>query len=94
MAQPSLGPSTRTVAIVDDDYDTAEVLQFMLESEGHEVHVAYDGEQGLALVERHRPDMNGTTDLRDVPRDHWSGQFSGVRFNVEDVPRLPTFPAR
>jgi hypothetical protein len=37
--------------------------------------------------------MNGTHGHRKAARD-CSGQFAGARFNVEDVPRLPPFPAR
>ncbi len=32
-------------------------------------------------------------DCREATRD-WDGRFFGTRFNVEQVPRLPTFPAR
>jgi CheY-like chemotaxis protein len=45
------------VVIIEDDVDTAYVLAFVLEAEGHEVQVAHDGEQGIELIERHRADV-------------------------------------
>ena len=32
-------------------------------------------------------------DWREATRER-DGRFSGARFNVEEIPRLPTFPAR
>ena len=32
-------------------------------------------------------------DWREATREE-DGRFSGARFNVEEIPRLPTFPAR
>jgi DNA-binding response OmpR family regulator len=45
------------VLIIEDDPLAAEVLQMLLEVDGHEVHVAHDGERGIELVDRHRPDI-------------------------------------
>lgn len=44
-----------TVLIVDDNVDAAESLAALLELLGHGTHVAHDGEQALAAVERVRP---------------------------------------
>jgi hypothetical protein len=31
-------------------------------------------------------------DWREATRE-WDGRFSGARFNVEQIPRVPTYPA-
>jgi CheY-like chemotaxis protein len=46
----------RRILIVDDDADAADSLAELLRLEGHEVHVAYDGAQALAMFARVDPD--------------------------------------
>ena len=41
--------------MVDDNRDAAESLSEALESEGHEVRVAFDGASALALGQEYRP---------------------------------------
>jgi DNA-binding response OmpR family regulator len=43
--------------LVDDDAEIVESLRLALESKGHQVLVARDGNQGLALAERENPDV-------------------------------------
>ena len=43
------------ILVVDDTCDAAEVLALLFEARGHEVHVAYDGAQGLAATSRYLP---------------------------------------
>ena len=45
------------ILVVDDMRDSADSLAMMLESRGHEVHTAYDGEQAVRLAEQFRPDL-------------------------------------
>lgn len=45
------------ILIVDDDITVQLVLQDLLESEGHEVAVALDGEEGLQLAHKLHPDL-------------------------------------
>ncbi len=47
----------RRVLLVDDNEDSCEMLQFFLESFGHEARVAHDGPQALALVKSFAPDI-------------------------------------
>jgi signal transduction histidine kinase/CheY-like chemotaxis protein len=47
----------RRVVIVEDNADAREMLQMLLAVEGHEVDSAEDGRDGLALIERVRPDV-------------------------------------
>lgn len=43
--------------VVDDDPDAAETLAELLQYEGHEVRVAYDGREGLELIHTRLPDL-------------------------------------
>lgn len=52
---PFAGPC-RTVLIVDDDRDNAEMLTLLLAAEGYEVHAVHDGLHALPAVERLLPD--------------------------------------
>lgn len=47
----------RSVVLIDDSVDSVEALSMLLELEGHAVHVAYDGAEGLALIEAVGPDV-------------------------------------
>lgn len=49
--------SGKKVLIVDDDFEIIETVRYALEGAGHEVVVARDGNQGLALAERENPDL-------------------------------------
>jgi len=55
--RPPSDRPTRRVLVVDDLRDSADSLGALLESAGHSVHVAYNGEQALALAELHRPEV-------------------------------------
>ncbi|MFL5272879.1 MAG: PAS domain S-box protein [Anaeromyxobacteraceae bacterium] len=51
------GGAGRRVLIIDDNEDFASTLQLVLEMEGHEVHVAFDGVGGLEAARRTRPEV-------------------------------------
>ncbi|HTU25970.1 MAG TPA: ATP-binding protein [Pirellulales bacterium] len=67
VAQPAVPTATRElrvttkrrrrVVIVEDNADAREMLQMLLAVEGHDVDSAEDGRDGLALIERVRPDV-------------------------------------
>ena len=48
---------TLRVVLADDDKDGADSLAELLRLRGHDVFVAYDGEQAADLAERVRPDV-------------------------------------
>jgi PAS domain S-box-containing protein len=48
-------PTGKRVLIADDNVDAADSLRLLLELSGHEVHVAYDGEQAVRLADEVRP---------------------------------------
>ncbi len=47
----------KKILIVDDEQDIVETLQFMLEAEGYDCSVAFDGESGLSLAKELKPDL-------------------------------------
>ena len=49
--------AARRVLVVDDNEDAAESLAALLRIFGHEVGVAFDGEQALALAPDLKPDL-------------------------------------
>ena len=56
-AAKEAGSSGKTVLIVDDDFEIIESVRYALEGEGHNVVIARDGNQGLALAERENPHL-------------------------------------
>jgi CheY-like chemotaxis protein len=48
--------SGKRVVIADDNEDAAEMMRVLLEIDGHEVHVAFDGEAAAELIARLHPD--------------------------------------
>ncbi len=49
--------SGKKILVVDDDFEIIESIRYALEGAGHEVVIARDGNQGLALAERELPDL-------------------------------------
>jgi CheY-like chemotaxis protein len=45
------------ILVVDDEFSVAEVLQSVLADAGHEVVTAVNGQQGLELLGKRRPDL-------------------------------------
>lgn len=48
---------TKKILIVDDERDIVETLKFILEVEGFDCIVAYDGEEALNLAKTQNPDL-------------------------------------
>ncbi len=46
-----------TVLIVDDELPVVSALQFLMEQEGYQVMVAYDGEEALDIMFKTKPDL-------------------------------------
>ena len=53
--RPAPSGVRRRILVVDDNRDAAESLSEALESEGHEVRVAFDGASAVALGQEYRP---------------------------------------
>ncbi|MDD3492339.1 MAG: response regulator [Candidatus Thermoplasmatota archaeon] len=70
---------SRHVMVVDDEYEVADIVKKMLESEGLEVTTAHDGREALDKLEEQQPDlilldimmpgMDGWETLRAIKRD-------------------------
>jgi DNA-binding response OmpR family regulator len=54
-AEVKAGP--KRILLVDDDPEIIESIRFALKTKGHEILVARDGNQGLAMAEREDPDL-------------------------------------
>jgi two-component system CheB/CheR fusion protein len=50
-------PPARVVVLVEDQADARRMMQLVLEGEGVQVHTAENGNDGIALIERLRPDL-------------------------------------
>ncbi len=47
----------KTIVVVEDEPDTAEMLAEMVRLGGYRVYKTYDGEEGIALISRLKPDV-------------------------------------
>lgn len=47
----------KRILIVDDEKDIVETLKFIIESDGYDCIVAYDGEEALNLAKTQNPDL-------------------------------------
>ena len=78
--------AARRVLVVDDNRDAADSLAAVLRTMGHEVRIAYDGEQGLAAAAQLRPDamvldigmprVNGYAVARRVRQAPWGADMT------------------
>src|SRR5205823_3547768 len=78
---PSRDGHPRRVLVVDDNRDSADSLRMLLRHLGHEVRVAYDGEEAVQLAAAFRPlvllldiglpGMNGYEVARHARRQPW-----------------------
>lgn len=50
-------PWQATILVVDDNVDSADTMSRLLQSLGHRVHVAYDGQTGLAAAQEYEPSI-------------------------------------
>ncbi len=74
-----------TICVIDDDKEICELIRITLETRDYKVIEAYDGEKGLNLVKKKRPDliildlklpkMNGYEVLNHLKN---SAQFSNI----------------
>jgi signal transduction histidine kinase/CheY-like chemotaxis protein len=57
--RPTIAPAVpaQRILIIEDNADARESLHAVLSLDGHEVHEAADGEEGIAMAERVKPDF-------------------------------------
>ena len=75
------GPTSRRVLIIEDNQDSREMLHYVLESAGHEVHEAADGPEGVDAALRLQPDFA----LIDVGLPHLDGYEVARRIRGESA---------
>jgi DNA-binding response OmpR family regulator len=56
-SRPGAGDPAPRILVVDDDAEVAQSIRLALRSQGYQVFVARDGNQGLAVAETERPDL-------------------------------------
>ena len=54
---PTESSPQRRILIVDDNKDSADSLALLLEITGNETYMAHDGEEAVAAIEKHRPEV-------------------------------------
>ena len=79
--EPTACKSSLRILIVDDNKDGADSLAMMLKIMGNETHTAYDGQEGVEVAERLRPDvilcdiglpkLNGYESCRRIREQPW-----------------------
>ena len=55
--QPPGGNALKTILIIEDERIIAEVLSTILEDEGYRVHIAENGNHGIASLQKLHPDL-------------------------------------
>jgi signal transduction histidine kinase/ActR/RegA family two-component response regulator len=86
--EPRATPARR-ILVADDNRDAAESLAALLELEGHEVTLAYDGADALLAYERVRPQIC----LLDIGMPHRSGNEVAAEIRSRENGRLPILVA-
>ena len=85
-ADASSGSVPRRILIADDNQDGADTMRMLLESSGHEVHVAHTGAEALeiakrvhpevALLDIGMPDMSGYDVAQSIRHEAWGADLT------------------
>jgi CheY-like chemotaxis protein len=91
-------PHCNRVLIVDDSDDAAWALAALLQSCGHEVHVAHTGQRAIDLAERLHPsvifldlampDMDGFETALRIRRRRWGREITLCALTAFDSPEF------
>ena len=81
--------AARRILVADDNRDAAESLAALLELEGHQVTLAYDGADALAAYDRVRPQVC----LLDIGMPHRTGNEVAAEIRARADGGLPTLVA-
>jgi CheY-like chemotaxis protein len=97
-SQKQVGPRPNRVLIVDDCDDAAWALASLLQSGGHEVHVAHSGRRAIDLAERLRPavifldlampEMDGFETALRIRRRRWGEGIVLCALTAFDTPEF------
>lgn len=93
-------PASRRILIVDDSDDAAWALASMLQSCGHDVHVAHTGQRALEIAEQLHPavvfldlampQMDGFETALRIRRRRWGRQIVLCALTAFDSPEFRT----
>ncbi len=96
----SRSPGSRRILIVDDCDDSAWALASLLQSCGHEVHVAHTGRRALEIAERLHPavvfldlampQMDGFETALRIRRRRWGQEILLCALTAFDSPEFRT----
>jgi len=76
----------KSILVVDDEHDLLDLLEYNLKKEGFKVYLADNGEKGIALAQKHQPDLV----LLDVMMPKMSGfEVCEVLRQDAEIKRLP-----
>ena len=86
----------KTILVIEDEKDLAEVLKVKLEDAGFATHVAFNGESGLEVAVAEHPDlilldivlpgMGGVEMLKQLRKDEWGkNALVMILTNSDDV---------
>ena len=86
----------KTILVIEDEKDLAEVLKVKLEDAGFATYVAFDGESGLKIAVAEHPDlilldivlpgMSGVEMLKQLRKDEWGkNALVMILTNSDDV---------
>jgi CheY-like chemotaxis protein len=97
-AQPPRSPRPNRVLVVDDSDDAAWALAALLQSCGHEVHVAHTGLRAIELAERLHPavifldlampEMDGFETAMRIRRRRWGREIVLCALSAFDTPEF------
>jgi CheY-like chemotaxis protein len=97
-AEQPRSPRPNRVLIVDDSDDAAWALASLLQSCGHEVHVAHTGQRALELAERLHPEvifldlampgMDGFETAMRIRRRRWGQEIVLCALSAFDTPEF------
>ena len=90
---------SQKILVVEDENTLSQALNFKLESEGFEVVIAHDGEEGLEMAEKTKPDlvlcdirmpkMDGCTMLHQIRETEWGKNLPAIMLtNLNDPEKI------
>jgi len=87
----------KTILIIDDEKELREVLEEKLKREGFKTHTARDGQEGLMVALKEKPDLilldvvmpkiDGISMLQELRKDEWGKTVQVIFLTVVEDPR-------
>jgi two-component system, OmpR family, alkaline phosphatase synthesis response regulator PhoP len=90
--RPAAVPAARTVVVAEDDPDVTRIVDAQVRAAGYKAIIAFDGEQALAAVRAHAPDVL-VLDLM-MPKLHGFDVLTELRESPAPAPRIIVLSGR